>query len=296
MNWRRMSKQFPRLDEFIKFVNERWSIHQKRLAGLPAPWTKDEILRTYRFTNVMRETDRVTQFIHKNWLEPHAKDYDTVVFAMALARLTNLPATLEALGYPARWDQKRFVRIMETRKEQGHTTFTAAYMINAAGSSKGQSKAAYLAETVLNPLWKERKYLGQLVALEGATLEKLQNELMKFHGFGGGFMSAQVVNDVKWLPVMRKVEDWWTFARSGPGSKRGLNWLCGNEPTARWKESEWYTTLMALMKVAQPRLKTPILDASNFQNLNCEWSKYCKVKYLSGRAKQKFKPSEETYV
>jgi hypothetical protein len=291
-----MSKQFPRLDEFVRFVNERWAIHERRLAGEPAPWTKDPILQKYRFTNVMREHDRVTIWIHKNWLQPHSTDYDTVVFAMALARLVNLPSMLEVLGYPLRWDAKRFVKLMDARRATGKTAYNNAYMINAVGATKGQSKAGYLADQVLGPLWKERKYLGQHVSLPGSTLSGLQDCLMTFHGFGGGFMSAQVVADVKWLPVMKRAEDWFTFARSGPGSRRGLNWLCGNEPTARWNEGEWHSTLIDLMKAAQPKLKTPVLDAQNFQSLNCEWGKYCKVKFAGGRAKQQFKPDLQPYV
>jgi hypothetical protein len=289
-----MSKQFPRLEEFVYFVNERWSIHQKRLAGKPAPWTKDPILLEYRFTNVRREDDRVTKCIHENWLQPHAEDYDTVVFAMALARLVNLPASLEALGYPSKWNPKRFVKLMEARKKDGMATFTGAYMINAVGATKGQSKASYLADQVLGPLWNSRKLLGNLVRT-GCELSTLQEALMLHHGFGGGFMSAQVVADIKHLPSMKKAEDWMTFAMSGPGSRRGLNWLVGREPTARWNEEEWHATLLDLMKVAQPKLKCPVLDAQNLQNCLCEFSKYCKVKYNGGRAKQKFRASGEAY-
>lgn len=289
-----MSKQFPRLDEFVYFVNERWSIHQKRLAGKPAPWTKDPILLEYRFTNVRREDDRVTKWIHDNWLQPHAKDYDTIVFAMALARLVNLPASLEVLGYPSTWNPKRFVKLMEARKADGMATFTGAYMINAVGATKGQSKASYLAEQVLGPLWSSRKRLGELVRA-GCELNTLQDALMLHHGFGGGFMSAQVVADIKHLPSMKKAEDWMTFANSGPGSRRGLNWACGHEPTARWNEEEWHATLLDLMKVAQPKLKCPVVDAQNAQSCLCEFSKYCKVKFAGGRAKQKFRASGEAY-
>jgi hypothetical protein len=184
---------------------------------------------------------------------------------------------------------------MEERKVQGLTSFTAAYMINAEGATKGQSKASYLAAQVLGPLWASRKLLGKLVQ-SGCDLQTLQNALMLHHGFGGGFMSAQVVADIKHLPCMRKVADLATFANSGPGSRRGLNWLVGRDPKTRWNEEEWHSTLLKLMKEAQPKLKTPILDAQNFQNLNCEISKYFRVKYAGGRAKQKFKPSGEAYV
>ncbi len=43
------------------FAYERFMIYKRRLEGLPPPWTDDEILRTYKFCNTFRYTDRVSQ-------------------------------------------------------------------------------------------------------------------------------------------------------------------------------------------------------------------------------------------
>jgi hypothetical protein len=292
-----MSKLFPRLREFTDFVTERWNIHQRRLEGKPAPWTKDPILQKYRFTNVRRNDDRVTKWIHGSWLLPHATDYDTVVFAMCLARLVNLPATMEELGYPERWNPQRFVRIMDARRERGLCAYNNAYMINAVGATKGQSKASYLSTCVLGPLWSGRKALGEELRT-CTSLRGLHNSLMQFHGFGAGFMAAQVVGDVKYTPAGKNADDWHTFAASGPGSRRGLNWVTGRDVTERWNEEEWHSTLLKLMDTALPKLPSELhgLSAQDTQNTLCEIGKYFKVKYLGRRAKQHFTPSEETYV
>lgn len=293
-----MSKAFPLLDEFLHFVTERWRIHQRRLSNEPPPWTKDPILSTYRFTNVRREDDRVTIWLHREWLRPHCKDYDTVVFAMCLARLVNLPTMLSVLGYPQRWDASRFVRLMEQRRAEGYKTFTGAYMVNAVGATKGQSKASYLAAQVLPPLWSARKELGKTLQ-QANTLAALFNQLNTFHGFGAGFMAAQVIADVKQTPVGLRKADWLTFAHSGPGSRRGLNYLCGYPVLDRWKEEEeWHGVLMQLRSVTLPKLPTELrgLDAQNLQNCLCEFSKYCRVKFDNGRTKKYFVPSKEPYV
>jgi hypothetical protein len=293
-----MSDQFPLLDEFVAFITERWSIHQRRLKGLPPPWTQDEILRTYRFTNVRREDDRVTRWISERWLQPHATNYDTVVFAMCLARLVNLPATLEALGYPVRWDAARFVRIMESRKAAGELTYNCAYIINAVGATKGQSKASYLAASVLTPLWQNRKMLGEaLQQCPDLGLVHLHAALMHFHGFGGGFLSAQVVVDVRYTPAGLTAPDWKTFAVSGPGSRRGLNRLCGREVKARWHEEEWHATLMELRKLVLPKLSKELreLSTSDLQSTICEVDKYFRAKFSEGRPKQYFKASTAPY-
>lgn len=290
------ASKFPLLSELIYFIKERWSIHVKRSAGKPPPWTKDEILATYRFTNVMRNDDRVTKWIHGTWLLPHQEDLSTVIFAMCLARTVNLPSMLEELGYPYKWDPARFVKLMEERKAAGERSWTAAYMINAVGATKGQSKASYVAECVLGPVWAVRRQLAG-VALASPTLRAFHARLMQCHGFGGGFMAAQVVADLKHIAPLNAAEDWHTFAYSGPGSRCGLNRLCGRDVKARWNEEEWHETLMELRGLVLPKLPAELreLSASDLQNCLCEFSKYTKVKYDGGRAKQYFVPSEEEY-
>ena len=297
-----MSKQFPRIKEFLYFIQERQRIHEKRLAGVPPPWTKDEILHTYRFTNVQRRDDRVTRWLHTNWLAPHEKYYDTIVFAMALARLVNLPSMLEVLGYPKTWNAARFVKLMDERRESGQCAYNNAYMVNAVGATKGQSKAGYLAESVLEPLWRERKRLGEVLRT-ARTLQELFDELMQFHGFGGGFMSGQVIADVKYTAAGKKKTDWWTFAVSGPGSRRGMHWLCGTESfvgrngqyiNSAYSDEAWRANLLTLCGIVAEQTGWK-LEASDVQNVLCEFSKYCMVKYLERRAKQNFTPSKETY-
>lgn len=292
-----MSKKLPLLSEFVYFVNERWAIHQRRLAGEQPPWTKDPILQTYRFTNVRREDDRVTIWLHKEWLWPHERAYDTVVFAMCLARLVNLPSMLVELGYPLRWSGARFVKLMEARTARGERAYNGAYMINAVGATKEQSKARYLAEYVLQPLWAARKDLGEVLR-NTDTLEGLYNKLITYHGFGGGFMSAQVIADVKHTPAGYNATDWLTFAHSGPGSRRGLNWVCGRHVMDHWNEEEWKATLLKVRALLLPKLPTELqsLDAQNVQNCLCEFSKYCKTKFDGLRPKKYFKPSEEPYT
>lgn len=290
------SKKFPLLQEFIYFIKERWSIHVKRSAGEPPPWTKDEILATYRFTNVMRNDDRVTKYIHGTWLLPHQEDLPTTIFAMCLARTVNLPSMLEELGYPHKWDPARFVKLMEARKAAGEHTYNNAYMINAVGAKKGQSKASYLAASVLGPVWTVRRQLAA-VALAESSLRAFHARFMQCHGFGGGFMAAQVVADLKYIAPLNRATDWHTFAYSGPGSRRGLNRLCGRDVKARWNEEEWHATLMELRGLVLPKLPVELreLSASDLQNCLCEVGKYWKVKYDSKRAKQYFTSSKEAY-
>ncbi len=287
-----MSAQFPLLDEFVYWIKERESIHQKRLRGHAAPWTADTILQRYRFCNVRREDDRVTRWVHDNWLRPSAaKPFGEIVFAMAVARLVNWPESLAEVGLPTPWHPEKFVHVLNARKASGTKVFTGAYMIRAIEAKDGETKADYLAKYVLDPLWKGRKQ----APCDG--LQALHTWLLPFYGMGS-FLAAQVVADAKWTKQLRNAPDWHTWAAPGPGSMRGLNRVLGRDVNAPWRAEDWHATLLELRKAVLPKLPKALrdLDAQNFQSALCEVDKYLRVKSGEGRPKQNFKPSEEPYV
>ena len=45
------------------FASERQAAFQRRVAGAPGPWTDDRILQEYKFCNVFRASDRVSQYM-----------------------------------------------------------------------------------------------------------------------------------------------------------------------------------------------------------------------------------------
>ncbi|MBV9013784.1 MAG: hypothetical protein JO115_24250 [Pseudonocardiales bacterium] len=44
-------------------ASERQRVFERRIAGRPRPWTDDSILQTYKFCNVYRAADRVSQYM-----------------------------------------------------------------------------------------------------------------------------------------------------------------------------------------------------------------------------------------
>lgn len=283
--------KFKRLTEFRKFVEERWSIHVKRSRGAAAPWTKDPILQKYRFTNVRREDDRVTVHVHE-WAEhlSSASDAD-LWFAFYIARVFNKPATLDAIGTPLPWTaaaKRRTYDVLKRAQAADQRLFNAAYIVSSHGRAT-TSKVEYYME-IFDELWARRAYTRPK---EGDTLEAFFNRLCEQPGIGG-FMGAQVVADIKQYKPLSNASDFYTFARSGPGSRRGMNWVIGNDPRMHWNEREWHVALMALSSQLNSNL-TCVLDAQNLQNCLCEYSKYCKVKHLEGRAKQLFRPDPQPY-
>src|ERR1044072_865418 len=83
----------------IFWARERENIRKKKAAGLPPPWTENPILQTYRFCNVRRRDDRVSQWLIGNVLN-FCEDFDDkMVFIKwsALCRWVNWPPTLGAI-------------------------------------------------------------------------------------------------------------------------------------------------------------------------------------------------------
>lgn len=271
---------------FIAFVKERYAIFLKRKKGLPAPWTSDPILQKYRFTNVYREDDRVTIWIKNNLRDPLA-DSPLLITAMSAARLINRIETLEVLKpliLKHGWHND-CEAMMRSVAESGEPITGAAYMIT---TPQGMDKAAGISHIV--------HMIHEAGVPETATLRDLAIHLMKFPRVGG-FISAQVVADCKYTPQYANYPDWWTFALSGPGSRRGLNYVCGHPWEKPWDENEWHTQLMSLKVYVDPIISSegmPRMCAQNLQNALCEMNKYSRAQAGVAEPKQLYRPIENS--
>lgn len=274
--------------KLVYWISERQRIYDKKSAGAPKPWTNDEILRDNKFCNVYREQDKTTVWIAENWRTPHA-DHVDLWFAMLVARLINNPDSLKALGVPLPWSADRFLKRLKARRGGGAKVFSGAYIVSTNGVA--MDKLVYLATHVLTPIWEARKTVRPRV---GDTLDALHKRLTAFNGVGS-FIGAQVVADMKYVAPLASAADWWSFASSGPGSRRGLNRIMGRPVDASWSETEWRRALCELGVAladdkkytalrASGALPTPI-HCQDLQNCLCEFDKYMRCLNGEGRMK-----------
>lgn len=272
------------MNRLLDFVRERHRVYTRKAAGKPWPWTADPILQQYRFCNVYRNLDKESALIQSMWLAPHIDDKDAW-FAMVVARLVNWWPTLEAVGYPVPWRPARFVAALDARKTAGQKVFTGAYMVRADPHATG-SKAAYLAESVLSPLWVAR---SEVRPKSGDTLDAFHTRLTGYRDMGS-FMAAQVVADVKYgSSHLAAAPDFNTWAASGPGSRRGLNRVLGLAVDQPWAEPIWRETFTALHKRVTPQLTAmPYITGQDLQNCLCEFDKYERVRLGQGRPRSKY--------
>jgi hypothetical protein len=271
-----------RVKELVKFITARESVRVNKANGKPRPWTKDPILDKYRFCNVHREDDYVTQWLRANWYL-HLKDDPDVWFAAVVARLFNLPASLyEIMPFVLPWKPEQVRKILHKRKAAGLKNFNAAYIVSTNGIA--MDKIDYIVTRVLGPLWAARK---KLRPFPGRSLAEQQVLLTQFDGLGS-FIAAQVIADLKYIAPLDKAKDWHTFASSGPGSRRGLNRVCGRSVDAPWNEQQWRAVLGEL----QERIKPLELHAQDLQNCLCEFDKYERTRLGEGTPKQIYMPNK----
>lgn len=273
------------IDKLIYWITERHSVYVGKSSGYKKPWTTDEILQNYKFCNVYRELDKETVWIRENWGTPH-NDNPDLWFVMTVARLVNWSPTLAQIPFPVPWNEGKFIRAM--RGASSGKLFGSAYIISTNGNEK--PKVEYVAQNVLSPLWKARELIRPVA---GDTLEHFHGRLTCYNGIGS-FMGAQIVADTKFHGALKSASDWWTWAASGPGSKRGLNRALGFDKNRPQTETAWRAAFTDLYFHVRPIIEKdmPSLSAQDFQNCLCEFDKYMRALTGEGRPKSRYPGSK----
>jgi hypothetical protein len=284
--------------QLIYWVAEREAIREKRAAGLPKPWTKDSILRSYRFCNVCRRDDTVTQWIEQKVIARYETS-PLLWLQLALARYVNWPGTLTALmevglwpEVPARVNLRGIGEFIDERAGIGEKTWTGAYMIRAESNPNAEwydwGKGRYVAEIVIGGLWERRKEVEP--KLRG-SIREAHETLMTGYGWGS-FMSGQVVADLAYSPHwLALAPDVNTYAPLGPGSRRGLNRLLARPLSSVIRQDD----ACLLMRMLRARVMADLgekfarLNLHDIQNCLCEFDKYQRVKLGEGQPRSGYK-------
>lgn len=294
------------LDLFWWFITERQQVWYRRVVEeQSSPWTDDDILQEYRFTNVYRELDPGTQYVIQNILEKDASLQDKI-FNVMLYRLVGRLETHEHLGFQPleTFDAAEFEEQLKHRRDDlGETVFTGAYMVsgyNQMGSSdKVENVAALFGEITDNST-----FFDDLLSAE--SLPDAYDLIRSQPGFGN-FLSYQVLVDLLYpvdyydgdsvLPF--SPDDW---SAPGPGAQKGLKQLVTEFngftrlDVMRWlrqRQQEEFDRL----DLDFPYLETEDgdryeLSLANIQNCLCEFYKYHKILHSNGRARRCFRDSE----
>jgi len=287
--------------DFLHWVTERENVRLKREAGAAAPWTTDNIISTYRFCNVRRKHDRVSQWIIKNVITPHRKHPDLWIM-LALARYINWPDTLQEIMDARLWPSSgtphwcaigNTIDARAARKEQ---TYTGAYMIRAESNPRAEwyswGKGRYVAEIVIGrELWANRNAI--LPEMKKRSVRQAWAAISNRYGWGS-FMAGQVIADLTYSPLLAKARDLYAWAPLGPGSKRGLNRLLGRELTKALPQSHAVHHMVKLRDQIVSKLGSQFGDMTlhDVQNCLCEYDKWARVKNGEGKPRSLYRPPE----
>lgn len=274
-------KRLSTIDRFLYWIRERYQIYLKRKVGKEKPWTNDEILQTYKFCNVHRKNDRVSQWLINHWYKPY-KNHRHILLACTLARQLNNIESLGAVGFPDQWLPESVLTILKKRHESGLKNYAGAYVIASIANQSGIHELKYLqtVEIVCQPI-----YDSQL-RINTSNIESTWNSLLEFKGFGS-FICGQVVADLVW-GLDGDWSDIDSFAPVGPGSTRGMNRLKQRDKNKSLSQLKFLTELRDLFEFVSKRKSIPKMNAMDLQNCLCEFDKYSRTLEGSGKPKQKY--------
>lgn len=292
----------------IQWAVARERIRKARMSGAPAPWTDDPILQTYRFCNVRRSDDRVSQWLINHVLTP---GYDRVLSLQATAqpaalasflmftafcRWVNWPPTIKAILEAGLWtdnpDWTAIGQKVDAIQRTGVKAWTGAYMVRAKPGDSNRGKGQFVAEDVIEKSLTPVLY--PLMTCMNSTLLGREQAWKVLNGClnWGSFMAGQVVADWGYTPLLASAPDTYTWAPVGPGSKRGFNRVMNRPLKQKIDSVEWQERLME-WRIELAGLLGPgyeDLTLHDIQNCLCETDKYLRVKNGEGRPRARYSP------
>lgn len=210
-------------ETFWRFAVERQSIFFKRFQGETQPWTNDSILQKFKFTNVYRVLDRVTQFLIRYVIYEGKQASDEIVFRVLLFKLFNKIETWKLLKGKLgelKWSTYSFAKydkILSEAKADKRRLYSAAYIMPPM---KNVFRHRYKHRNHLKLL--ERMMQDRLYArLERAKSMQDAFECLKEYPGIGDFLAYQFVTDVNYSEVTSFSE--MEFVIPGPGARGGIH-------------------------------------------------------------------------
>lgn len=290
---------------YWRFAAERQAVFFRRYLGEPSPWSDDEVLQTYKFTNAYRASDRVSQYLIRNVVYRGPQSAQEVFFRTILFKLFNKIETWELLNRELgdvtfdEYSFERYDRVLTDAMDRKQTIYSAAYIMPSGsrknGSTKKHRSHLQLLERMMNDAVPDR-------IATAASMRAAFNILVSYPMIGN-FLAYQYVTDLNYSEICDFSE--MDFVVPGPGAIDGIS------KCFRSLGSLTDTDVIKLVTERQAdefdRLGLEFqylwgrpLQLIDCQNLFCEISKYSRVRHPEiigianrSRIKQKYHPNSE---
>lgn len=288
-------------DTYWKFATERQNIFFNKI-NKKKPLTEDRILLEYKFTNVYRASDRVSQYLIKNIIYNHSQNPKEVLFRILLFKTFNKIETWEHLEkrigkitYKT-FDFDLYNQILTELMDSRKSIYSGAYIMTSGRSFFGYSK-------------KHRNHLKLIEFMIQDHLEEkirtckdmnsLFNLLLSYPTIGN-FLAYQYCIDINYSNLCDFDE--MDFVKPGPGALDGIK-KCFSD-FGGYSETDLIKFVSERQEIEFEKRNLNFKDLwgrslqlIDCQNLFCEVDKYARVAHpniqgLSGRTriKQIFKP------
>lgn len=304
----RAAKPVPRrgiYELYWTFASRRHAAFQRRLAGAAWPWADDKILQTFKFCNVYRAADRVSQYLISDVAYGgDAGDFADRAFQIVAFRTFSNIATWNGvraqLGHPPRVSDLAsgsFERAIEGVKARNGRLYTGAFIL-CANKAFGFDEKHRNHVALFKHMFIEERLDRSIAAAK--SLEQVVQSLQSFP-LMGPFMAYQTAIDINYSELIDFSEN--DYTQAGPGAQRGIKKAfldLGDYSPADailWMTERQETEFSALELPFDGLFGRP-LYAIDCQGLFCELDKYCReaapeLASNRSRIKARFKPSPD---
>lgn len=270
---------------YFEFIEKRMGIFWAKYNNELPPWSEDETFLKYKFTNVYRVCDRVSQYLIKNVIEKNSKSSDIdMLLNILIFKIFNRIETWEYLisNYGeirhTNFDVNRISQLL-TSQIKKRPIFNGAYLMTGSHSNYIQypSKHERWLKMVEFEFIKNKK-------LEKILQAKSMNEIFLILSscpFIGDFLAYQYTIDFNYSSVINFSEN--SFVKAGIGSIRGIKKCFENIDDCSYEDIFRYTqdnfdNYADKYQINFKNLFDRELQLIDIQNCFCETDKYLRVK------------------
>ena len=272
-------------DTYWKFACERQEIFYRRIQNQSMPWTKDDILSRYKFTNAYRASDRTSQYLIRNVIYCGKKFTDEdILFRIILFKLFNKIETWEyiekefgTISY-ADYNYENYNKVLMRRITEGQRIYSAAYIMPSGKEYFGFIKKHQNNLKLLEYMMQSK--LPVKVA-KARSLKELYEILLSYPTLGT-FLSYQFAIDINYSELCNFDE--MSYIVAGPGAKNGISKCFENTTPLQYEdiikivadsqEEEFEKRGLDFKNLFGRRLQ--LIDC---QNLFCETDKYARIRH-----------------
>ncbi|WP_313516540.1 nucleotide kinase domain-containing protein [Sphingobacterium sp.] len=207
---------------YWEFISKRQDVFFKRINNTQYPWSDDDIINNYKFTNVYRATDRVSQFLIRNIIYKGNQEPDELLFRIILFKIFNRISTWEFL-------EEELGEI--TFKDYSFKTYDKL-LLEVLRNKEPIYSPAYIMASGKSIFGKERKHQNHLLLIEKMINDKLPDILQRCKSMKevydlllsyptiGEFLAFQYTIDLNYSNLINFSE--MEFVKAGPGAKDGI--------------------------------------------------------------------------